>query len=246
MDLTLLTCNYDTPTETLCMLKSLIYTSSNVPNICIVNTSKDDESEKIFEKENIPFINYRSNTHGRGVNKGFENINTKYVLLVDTDILFLKDFMVPFEKFKNSGLTVMGKVVGDCGGKKLHPRVEPWYCFLDLEVLKSKNITFFDEKRSDKANNSDIIYDVGSSMLEDILNNDLLVGDVNLEGKYFKHYGGMSWRCQKYNPNDVDTDIDFGGTHPHKQLWEIGTMIKQKYTEDVKYLQGITLEKIFK
>lgn len=240
MDITLLTCNYNTPTETFNMLKSLRHTTNTMPEILVINTSSSDESEKLFSEFNIPFKNLFNGTHGEGVNCAFEQIHTKYVLLVDTDIIFLKDFYPVFEYFKNHEFTLMGKVVGDCGGKSLYPRVEPWFCLMDLQKLKSCNIKFFDPVRSKKIDKYSRIYDIGSSMFEDVLNNGLLIGDVDLNEKYFRHYGGMSWRVQKYNPSDVDTDIDFGGTHPHKSIYDSGILVKQKYDIETEYLKKLS------
>lgn len=220
------------------MLSSLEKTSSITPKILVVNTSTDDKSDEVLEKSNIPYINYRGGTHGGGVNLGISKIDTEYVLLVDTDILFLDDFIRPFNKMKEQGLTLMGKVVGDCAGKSMYPRVEPWYCFINVKHLKNNNISFFDRVRHTKRHTEkvDRIYDVGSTMFEDVLNKNLLIGDANMENKYFKHYGGMSWRVQKYNPSDGDTDIDIGGTHNNVALYEYGLKIREQYLKDNKNL----------
>jgi len=246
MDLTLLSCNFNTPNLILNLLKSLKLTSSETPEVLIINTSTVEECELPLQLDGIPYYNAKGYSHGDAVNLAFEKIKSRYILLVDSDVLFLKDFKPVFEKFKSSGVALMGKVVGDCAGKSLYPRVEPWYCFIDLGQLKDHNITFFDSDKAQKSKNMDRIYDVGSTMFEDVTNKDLLIGDVDLENKYFRHYGGMSWRMQKYNPNDVDTDIDFGGTHPHKQLWDIGMRVKHQYDQDVVYLNNIDIKNTFK
>ena len=241
MDLTILTCNYNTPTLVINLIKSLKLVCEELPDILVVNTSTEEESNNILEKYNIRHLNLPGGTHGNGVNLGLSNIATRNVLLVDTDILFLQDLKKPFAKFKERGLTLMGKVVGDCGNKKLYPRIEPWYCFMDLHTLKQYNIQFFDPIRSKKIDPNERVYDIGSTMFEDVIKSELLIGDVDLENKYFKHYGGMSWREQKYNPNDVDTDIDFGGTHPHKGIYDLALRVKTQYLKDVEYLKNITI-----
>ena len=59
---------------------------------------------------------------------------------------------------------------------------------------------------------------------------------MHLEGIYFKHYEGMSWRVQRYNPNFEDTDVDIGGTHPNKLLYDLGNRVKRNYISDtLKY-----------
>jgi hypothetical protein len=73
-------------------------------------------------------------------------------------------------------------------------------------------------------------------MYEDILDAELLIGDVRMENKYFKHYEGMSWRVQKFNPDNGDTDIDVGGTHDNKALYDYGIKIREQYEKDIKEL----------
>ena len=247
MDLTLLTCNYNTPNLIIKLLQSVKKTSSCLPNVIVINTSTEDESNKILSDYKIPYYNLKGASHGEAINLAFEKVKTKYVLLVDSDVIFLKDFYPVFEKFKSSNLALMGKVVGNIANKNLYERVEPWYCFIDYEKLKNNKIIFFDKERVKKSKEEKIkIYDVGSTMFEDIQNADLLIGDVDLENKYFKHYGGMSWHCQKYNSLQEDTDIDFGGTHPHEILWTIGQHRKNEYEIETEYLKNIDIKSVFK
>jgi glycosyltransferase involved in cell wall biosynthesis len=244
MDLTLLVCNYNTPDLVLNMLRSVEKTCSNKPKVVVMNTST--ENSTILDDNKIPYFNYRGGIHGEAVNLGLRKVKTRYVLLVDSDIILLQDYSVAFERFKSSQLAIMGRVVGDCAGKQLYPRVEPWFCFIDLDKLKAHKIEFFDGKRARKSKSEPRVYDVGSTMFEDITNAGLMIGDVNLENRYFKHYGGMSWREQKYNPNDVDTDIDFGGTHPNKALYNYGKSIRQSYLKETEYLNSIDVIGKFK
>jgi hypothetical protein len=70
-------------------------------------------------------------------------------------------------------------------------------------------------------------------MFEDVIKADLTVANAKMENKYFKHYEGMSWRVQKYNPNNGDTDIDIGGTHDSVQLYKLGLQVRERYNKDV-------------
>jgi len=185
-------------------------------------------------------------THGEAVNAAFNYIDTEYVLLVDSDIIFLQDFQKPFEAFKKSNAAIMGKVVTNCGHKALHPRVEPWYCFLNLDKLKKFNISFFDPIRTKKSKEEgERVYDIGSTMFEDVEAADMLIADASLENKYFKHYGGMSWRVQSYNPEQADTDIDFGGTHPNKILYDYGLVVKETYDKETVIFDDIDITGYF-
>jgi hypothetical protein len=246
-DITLLVCNYNTPELVVNLLRSVKQHCIELPKVVVMNTSTTSSSELLDENE-IPYFNYRGGIHGEAVNLGLRKVKTRYVLLVDSDLIILQDFAKAFERFKASNFSLMGKVVGDCGGKKLYSRVEPWFCFIDVEKLKRRKIDFFDRVRHNERHIRDVerIYDVGSTMFEDCSNAGETIGDVNLENRYFKHYGGMSWREQKYDPNQEDTDIDFGGTHPHKGLYDIAQVIKQNYFEEAKALEGVDIKGIFK
>jgi hypothetical protein len=236
-DLTIVTCNYNTPDLIRNLLLSITKTCEDIPDVLIVSTGDqkfEDKPKKLLWSEHFIL----QTPHGVAVNKAFELVKTRYILLVDSDVLFLKDISKPFEKFKEGGFTLMGDVVGDRGGKSLYPRVNPWFCFMDLESLKKHSISFYDHHRT-KELKSERIYDIGSTMFEDVINSNLSVADTKMEGKYFKHYEGMSWRVQKYNPNDIDTDIDIGGTHNNQALYEYGLLVQKQYEQDIKNLQYV-------
>lgn len=240
-DLTIVVTNYNTPDLIINLVKSVKNTHLTLPHMYVGNTGNPQYNTvwyDLFPKHDsmiyVKHTNFGETTHGEAVNKIMygPHIDTRYILLVDSDVLFLKDISEPFKKFKESGCVVMGKVTGDRGGKRIHDRVDPWFCFMDLKTLREYKIRFYDHFRS-KVLKSEKIYDIGSTMYEEILANDLTIANVSLEGKYFKHYEGMSWRVQKYNPDNGDTDIDVGGTHDNKALYEYGLKVREQYERDV-------------
>lgn len=234
MDLTIVTCDYNTPELTKNLISSIRRHCSEVYNIIVVNTGYENYKTE-YQSEGVLVYNFLNSSHGNGVNYALNQlVKTRYVLLVDTDVLLLKDIAKPFEKFKQNNLTLMGEVVGNRGGKLLKQRVNPWFCFIDLKQLKDNDIKFYDHYRT-KELKSDIIYDIGSTMFEDCITNNLKIGDFKMEGIYFKHYEGMSWRVQKYNPNNGDTDIDIGGTHNNIALYEYGLKVREQYLKDIQY-----------
>ena len=79
-------------------------------------------------------------------------------------------------------------------------------------------------------------------MFEDLSNLNLKIVDIDVENKYIKHYEGMTWRVQKYNPNEIDTDIDFGGTHPHKIWYDIGLRTNVTYDYENKHLESVCIK----
>lgn len=224
-ELTIVTCNHDTIDLIVNLRHSIEKVCSQVPKILVIDTGK-------YPMMNMNNVRLLNTSHGDAVNEAFNLVETRYMLLVDSDVLFLKDVHAPFEKFIEGGFALMGEVVGDRGGKSLYPRVNPWFCFIDLYQLKEHDIKFYDHYRT-KELKSEKTYDIGSTMFEDVLKAGLTIADVKLEGKYFKHYEGMSWRVQKYDPNNGDTDIDIGGTHNNKALYLHGLMVKEQYERDV-------------
>lgn len=238
-DLTIVTCSHNTPEFIHNLVKSIRNVCDRVPHIFVVETGNHmPYSGNMVPNTHTSKVSYHwicNESHGNGVNRAMEMVKTKYMLLVDSDVLFLKDIKTPYEKFKNSDFTLMGEVVGDRGGKSLHPRVNPWFCFMNLKNLKEHNILFYDHYRT-KEMKSEKIYDIGSSMFEDVVGKGLWVGNVYMEGKYFKHYEGMSWRVQKYDPTKPDTDIDVGGTHNNRALYEYGLKVQEQYEKDVANL----------
>lgn len=237
--LSILTCNYDTPVITANMLRSLNRSSSLLIDYYYVMDTSPASSQLWHHLPDGVIIEDLPNySHGKAVNHALNLINNEHILLIDSDVIFYKDIAPIYQKFKEGNFTLLGNVSGDRGGKSLYPRVDPWFCFINRQHLIDNGITFFDEERTVKSRNTDKIYDVGSTMFEDVLNANLLVANFNAENKYFKHYEGMSWRVQKYNPNDVDTDIDVGGTHNNRMLYEYGLQIREQYERDTINLWG--------
>jgi hypothetical protein len=204
-----------------------VSTHSNVQKAIICDNSTNEETSKLLNEHNIPYFTDPGGTHGCGVNKLIEKCTTKYALLVDTDIIFLKNHTSIFQKFKEMDLTLMGKVEGDRGGKLIHNRVNPWHCFINVDHIKEKNIIFFDEGRMRESFKTSKIYDIGSTFLEDIKSNKLKIGDIDLSTNYYYHLEGMSWYKNKYSNANGDTGIDFGGTHDNYQYVEL---FNSKYT----------------
>lgn len=236
-DLTLITCSYNTPDITLTMLKSWMYVHNCTQRLVLIDNSTDNITRDLLYDNKIPYTTHPGLSHGEGVNKALKLCKTKYALLVDTDVIFLRNHTDIFEQFKSMNLAVMGKVEGDRGGKKIYNRVNPWHCFIDVEKIKEHNITFFDEERMKSSFKTEKIYDIGSTFLEDIKKANLQIGNVDLEHNYFLHLEGMSWYKNKFNPNDKDTGIDFGGTHnnpgfvqAYEQKYDYFKQFKKQYS----------------
>lgn len=240
-NITLISCSYNTPDVTSNMLKSFVSLHPECP-ILISENSTNSDTENILKAANIPYILNRGSTHGPSVDKLFQQVDTDYVLLVDTDVIFLKKHDTIFENFQKLNLTIMGEVVGDRGGKKLYKRVNPWHCFINLQKIKEYKINFFDTERMQSRGK--IIYDVGSTFFEDVRKNNLKIGIFEGNGVYYKHYEGLSWRVNKFNKNlseDGNIDLNSEAFHCNEHLMQYGLMVKQQYDIETKHLQQLKL-----
>jgi hypothetical protein len=239
-DLTLITCSYNTPDITLTMLKSWMSVHNRTQRIIVCDNSTNEDTKSLLYDHKIPYTTRPGMSHGDGVNELLKLCKTKYALLVDTDVIFLRDHSDIFQQFKDMNLAVLGKVEGDRGGKSIHKRVNPWHCFIDVDQIKQHSISFFDEERMKASFKTNKIYDIGSTFLEDIRDYGLKVGDVDLSNTYYIHLEGMSWYKNKYDSTKEDTGIDFGGTHnnpgyieAYNRKYEYFQNIKQQY-KDIK------------
>lgn len=230
-NLTLISCSYNTPDVTITMLRSF-FTHHEKTEVLIIDNSTNNDTLEILESSNIPFIRNKGGLHIQSVDTLLSNVKTKYALLVDTDIIFYKDHTPIFNKFKEMELAMLGEICGDRGGKRIHNRVHPWHCFLDVEQINQHKIKFYNpEKQFSK---SDKIYDVGCTFFEDIKNCNLKIGDIKLEGSYYKHYEGMSWRTKRYGSSDGDIDHCNNAVHNNTALYNYGLYIEELYSEEIK------------
>jgi hypothetical protein len=212
-DLTLITCSYNTPDITLTMLKSWAAVHRHKQRLLLIDNSTNVETQLILQKNNIPFVVNAGASHGNGINTALDLCKTEYALLVDTDVVLLKSHEDIYEQFKKLDLTLMGKVEGDRGSKKIFKRVNPWHCFINVRHVRKHGISFFNEKKMKDSFKTDTLYDIGSTFLEDVKKAKLKIGDVDLNNTYYTHLEGMSWYKNKFDPSKEDTGIDFGGTH---------------------------------
>ena len=238
-DLTLISCSYNTPDVTLTMLRSF-FKYHEETEVLIIDNSTNDETEHLLVKNNIPYVRNKGGLHIQSIDILLSKIKTKYALLVDTDIIFYKNHNTIFNKFKEMDLTLLGEVCGDRGGKKIHNRVHPWHCFINVENIKQNNISFYNPEK--QFSTSEKIYDVGCTFFEDIKNNKLKIGDIRLEGSYYNHYEGMSWRTKRFGNEDGDIDHNSNAVHNNIHLYQYGLHIEEQYKREIEIYKDITIK----
>jgi hypothetical protein len=239
-DITLITASYNTPRVTANMLKSFRWVANNTPVLICDNSTNQETAANLNQHFKIPFFKNPNGLHGPSVDLLLDRVDTKYALLVDTDVIFLRSFEPAFTQVKESDLTLAGELCGDRGGKKLHPRIVPWFCFINVENIKQHNIKFFDKARMELQ--EDIRYDVGSTFFEDIKQAKLGIGSISGENYYYRHYEGMSWRLQKYGSTDGNIDLDPNATHTNSHLRDYGAIVAEQYIADTKCFDSIPLD----
>ena len=239
-NITLATCSYNTPDVTETMLRSF-FSHHEETEVLVCENSSNEETTKILAENKVPFLINKGGLHAPSVDKLIEKCKTDYMLLVDTDVIFLKNHEDIFEQFKSANLTLLGEICGDRGGKRLHNRVHPWHCFINIKNVKEYGIKFYDYERQIKRDGSPI-YDVGASFFEDIKNAKLKIADVKLEHSYYRHYEGMSWRTLKYGSKDGNIDVDPKATHNNKDLYNYGKMVESRYMNEISKYKNTTIK----
>lgn len=209
-DLTILTCSFNAPQHILAMLRSFISIHGDGPfNILIMENSTDENTRKLLDENEIGYIRNPGGTHSESIDELLSKCDTRYALLVDSDIIFIQKIDKLLEILKANNGTVMGEIQGSRGGYTLHPRIAPWFCLIDVHSIKNRNISFHNQTRIDKTgsgyfyksppinpnrNNTAPFYDVGATFYEDINKLQLKIIDARGITKYFNHYEGGSWR----------------------------------------------------
>jgi len=226
-NITIASCSYNTPDVTITMLKSF-FKYHDSTNVLVCENSINNNTTKLLVENDIPYIQNTGGLHAPSVDLLIENCKTDFMLLVDTDIIFLKNHQDQFDIVQQMDLTLLGEICGDRGGKSLHNRVHPWHCFINVKNIKDNNIKFYDYDRQVKRDGGKI-YDVGASFFEDIRNAKLKIGNVKLQDTYYKHYEGMSWRVLKYGETEGNIDVDSNATHNNIELYKYGKLIERMY-----------------
>ena len=202
--------NYNTPALVEAAIKSLnkhtvgchVYVFDNsdkkpfvskMPNVEVIDNTKgqlidfDKELEAYPDKweRDIKKSNYGSAKHSMSVDKLMEIIPEGFVLM-DSDVLVQEDVKVFWNK--------AAACVGSENQKHNVPLLMPFFCYLNVPVLKENGIRFFNGEKMWALSNVDPnqYYDTGAWLLEEVRRNDLPVEYVNI-WNYVKHLGHGSW-----------------------------------------------------
>lgn len=204
-DLCILTCTYKRPYLIDGLLKSWITTNADTTNnVAIVENSPGDDVAEYLDSVGIQYARFINQPHTDGIIYGMQHIIQRYVLILDTDILFYRSVATDVLGFIESGCAIGGEYCSTRGAMT-HPRIHPWFCLVDMRQINDNGIRFAREVGVDPSVNG---YDTGSSFLEDILAAGLTRSEISLQPHKFIHYEGMSWRqgCGETIMENMDAD----------------------------------------
>ena len=225
-DLTIIVCSYNTPIVMETCLKSWKALYGNVNNWLISENSTDDDTASMLDKYHIPYFRNPGMSHPSGVDFLIRKCPTRFALLIDSDIIFLKRIDSLWEKIQTQNPVLAGEQCGDRGGKKLYPRIHPWFCFLGTDVITFNKFHMSSDTDLNIGKNPmvDRLYDVGSKLFEEVAGANLPILDTkSTMNEFFYHYEGMSWR--KYIPGYVE--------------W--GLAVEREYQKEIEKFKHVSL-----
>lgn len=212
-DLTIATVNFNTPEYIHALAHSIakytpsyhnaLYvvdngTTNRLPNgrltmngICMldvhhVDTSIYTDIDKLPPSKYPAAGSYNSARHAKTIDWMMNRITTKYMLLVDSDVVIIQNIESIINDFINSHATLMGY-------KRTtykHPCIAPWACLIDLQSIHAYNIKFYDATRMLYVHDL-VDYDTGASFYEDVINNGLHCIET-ADNTYYRHFKGGS------------------------------------------------------
>lgn len=217
---TLISSSYNTPEVLKVMLQSFVVYHKNVQNIIISENSTNDETSKMLDENNITYLRRPGRGHSQSLDECFERCETKYALVVDSDVIFQKNTEEIIDLAERKHSTLLGEICGDRGGHSLYPRINPWFMIVNVDDIKKYGIKFHDEKRITETGSEgfyknvpiqkhkiyNTLYDVGSTFFADVQKVMLNIYSYKADPEFYLHAEGISWHRQ----SGVDRFVQHG------------------------------------
>ena len=236
-NITLISCDYNTPLMEITMLRSFFKECYGVVNkvLVSVNSDKDDiDKYSMYDRAGIDYIKNPGMSHAEGVQSLLDNITTKYALLVDSDVIFVKNIKSVIEDYIKSKI-VLGGHLDESGfdgnswensdfykgmNIKINSRIHPCFMFINNSFLKKNNIKFANADKIEATKSSCFYnmfngehsipgnevpyYDVGGTLYEDVIEAKGKVNSSLVLSDYLIHFKGMSWVLNPLHDASVD------------------------------------------
>lgn len=149
---------------------------------------------KTYPKVNDPgWRNYASAKHAKTLQYIIDNTHTKYLLLLDSDIIFTNDFWNVFSVFSQYEYVVGGYIRSPAGYNK---RLSPWCSFLNLELLEKYDLKYYDPNRILYVNGN-TKDDTGASIYSDCLTHEYGMLLLPSDNSFYIHFKGGSYTDKK-------------------------------------------------
>ena len=222
--LTVVICAYKANKAFTLCLHQLARYGMKPENLLIYENSPADyvSNRQLLEKYGISFVDNPGAEHAETINKAFTEIATDYALLLDSDCFCTFNPLAFLPNIERHTVSLFGDIGGNRGGYKIRKRVHPWWCIVDMRLVKAAKIQFVDMERMQKTNSMSLIrkellgrprdpagyyYDAGSTLMEDVLRAGGVVADVG-ESLPYIHIEGASWKHDfpAYEANAVQND----------------------------------------
>lgn len=203
-DITLITVNWNQRPSLELLLKSYVqhHWIGNPLKIILFDNNSEDGSKEWLLENGIPFISSHENIgHENAINKIYDRVRTKYVLLVDSDVQFT-DYVFDYIDRLDNIIVSAGELIDKnfINDIKIKDRISPWFTLFNYHRVKDAGINLFR-----RAACEDWTYDVGSDFYERItkagfqnFNIERLPGNqdddlVSMKYEKFRHWGKVSW-----------------------------------------------------
>lgn len=222
-DITLVSINWNAKQVMELMLRSFAKYHEPCRLMLVDNGSTDGSKEWLYE-QGIPFFDFPTNIgHEAAINVVYPAITTKYVLLVDTDVIFYDNVFTYLNEFTDTVVAAGDLVKGDQLNEAVKPRLGAWFIMFNIEACRKVGITKF----RDTSNWS---YDVGSHFYERLWMANLQpliiprkpgnidTDIIGMDFSKFGHFGKLSWNLE--NHRDRESEVNMRRKYAESRLNE--------------------------
>lgn len=211
-NITVLSVNWNARPVMELMLRSLVKHHGSCKLMLVDNGSTDGSKEWLYEQQ-IPFLDFPTNIgHEAAINIVYPSITTKYVLLVDTDVIFYDNVFTYLDQFNETIVAAGDLVKGDQLHEAVKPRLGAWFILFDIEACRKVGITKFRDT-------SDWSFDVGSHFYDRLWKANLqpliiprksgnIDSDIiGMDFEKFGHFGKLSWNLENHRDRESEVNM---------------------------------------
>jgi hypothetical protein len=210
--------HYNTPYLTECLVKSI---NKYTPDCHIYIFDNSDKEPFTYKQDNLTIYdntqeqiinfnkilnehpkrykgtlnNYGSFKHCISIQKCIELINDNFILM-DSDVLLKKDISVFYQEDKIFVGDIERLTQKKCCGNMISERVCPYICFINVNMCKELNITYYNENFMYGLceNDTCAYWDTGVYFYKEARKYDYLLLDIQ---EYIEHLRSASWGTEK-------------------------------------------------